>query len=389
MSKPKSLRLLAVIEAREVTAPAKALLEFCSTESAQAYADGPEVHVVTFHRGEPARDDREVPFHKAVRDAGIELDVITERYRFDPTVLSRLGQVAMYRNPDILQTNGVKSHFLVRAAGLNKRIPWVAHHHGYTAEDLKMRAYNQLDRWSLPAADRVVTGCASFARSLARRGVDPERITVVPNAIRESLPATEHEVAALRGEFGLHPGVRAIVSVGRLSREKGHMDLILAAKHLLKRRPELPFRIVIVGEGPERGRLESAVQTLQLEGRVMLAGYRHRVGPFYRLADLFALPSHSEGTAQVLLEAMAAGTPIVATAVGGIPLAVKNRESALVVPPRRPADLADAADRILNDAELASRLAGNAKRDVDAQFTVEANGKALRAIYRGLLSGPA
>ena len=382
----RSVRVLVVMEAWEVTGTAKSLLNFCATASNHDNQGGAKITVVSFSRYDRREmvGDGLVPFQRAVREAGIGLDIIEERYRFDPRVLSKLRHVVERRNPDIVQTSGVKSHFLVRASGINQRVPWIAYHHGYTTENFKMRVYNQLDRWSLLSADKVVTVCAPFARLLARRGVSEERIEVVPNAIEGPPPATEQEVAALRQQFGLRQGERVILTVGRLSTEKGRADLILAAKHLVKRRPGLSFKIVVVGGGPERRRLEFAAHSSELEKRVVFAGYQSRVGPFYRLADVFALPSHSEGSAHALLEAMAAGTPIVATAVGGVPETVDNEESALVVPPRRPADLADAAARLLDDRGLAARLASNAKTAVAARFTQEGYRDALLAIYRGL-----
>jgi len=158
-------RVVAVIEAVTVTGPAKNLLRFAARARSSTAA---EISILTFNRSQQSN-----PFLDAARSAGLEADVIDERFRFDPGVMGQLTALLQRRSPDIVQTHGVKAHFLVRAGGLARRYPWIAFHHGYTAEDLKMRLYNQLDRWSLPGADRVVTVCTPFAEALARRGVPP------------------------------------------------------------------------------------------------------------------------------------------------------------------------------------------------------------------------
>ena len=112
--------------------------------------------------------------------------------------------------------------------------------------------------------------------------------------------------------------------------EKGYIDLIQAAGALLARTPE--WRLVLAGEGPEKVRLVDAIARHGLQHNVLLVGHQPSLHEFYALADMVALPSHSEGSPNVLLEAMAAGLPIAATAVGGIPEIATHQETALLVP---------------------------------------------------------
>ena len=170
------MKILSIIEATTVTGPAKNLLNFCRLARSPEFAvnGAPvEISVVTFHRGrlsEPGAvatgsstevehddsiSDPAAPnaFVAAAREMGISVDVIGERYRFDTAVLSELREIVARRAPDLIQTHMIKSHFLVKLGGLNKRYPWIAYHHGYTTTDLKMRFYNQLNRWSLPSGD--------------------------------------------------------------------------------------------------------------------------------------------------------------------------------------------------------------------------------------------
>ena len=366
---------------------AKVLLEFCRGARSLGGLPRVETSVVTFERA-PAGGAHPNEFVAAARAEGVEVDVIRESFRFDPRVLGELRRVVERRAPDIIETQMVKSHFLVRASGLNRRYPWVAYHHGYTTTDLKMRLYNRLNRWSLPAASRVITVCNPFAERLAGEGVRAEKIAVRHNSIAAPAPAPAAEVAALRDRLGVGSGERVILAVGRLSHEKGHVDLINALAELRRSDPALDFRLVLVGEGPERRRVEEAARAAGLESRVVLAGQAAAVRPYYQLADVLALPSHSEGSPNVLLEAMAAGLPVAATAVGGVPEIATDEVTALLVPARDPAAMAGALRRLLTDAPLASGLAARARDHVLAHFSPDAFVRSLIEIYRELAPRP-
>jgi glycosyltransferase involved in cell wall biosynthesis len=139
---------------------------------------------------------------------------------------------------------------------------------------------------------------------------------------------------------------------------------------------------MIVGEGPERRRLEAAADSFGCRERVVFTGQSSEVWPFYSAADVFVLPSHSEGSPNVLLEAMAGGIPIVATEVGGVPEMVEQNQSALLVPANDPPALAAAIVRVLIDGELAQRLTTNASALVATRYTLENYVRSLVEIYR-------
>ena len=127
--------------------------------------------------------------------------------------------------------------------------------------------------------------------------------------------------------------------------------------------------------------MEAAVESKKGKG-VIFTGQVNDVHPFYAIADVFVLPSHSEGSPNVLLEAMAANLPVVATAVGGVPEMVADHESALLVPANDPPSLAAAISNMLADKNLALRLATNASTLVDTRFDPETYARSLVKIYR-------
>src|SRR2546425_1093276 len=194
----RPLRLLAFIEAKTVTGPAKNLIEFARL--ARAGTASPtlvETTLATFRRGGEPSD-----LEDAAGAAGVPVVRIPERSGFDRKLLHRLRGALESCSPDLIQTHAVKSHFLLYLSGLWKRCPWVAFHHGYTTEDVKMRVYNQLDRISLRVPARLLTVSRAFERQLIQRGVRPDRIDVLHNAVD---PVWVERVQATPRLDPLHP----------------------------------------------------------------------------------------------------------------------------------------------------------------------------------------
>ena len=381
MSLDAPTRVLALMEASSVTGPAKNLIGFCRwAHSPEASAAGLRFSIATFGR-EPY-DDSDNGFAQAARAAGIDTHVIRERRRFDRAVYPRLAEIVADVAPQIVQTHNVKSHFLFKSSGLRKGKIWLAFQHGYQDTDLKLHLYNQLDRWTLRSADRVISVCEAFTRRLVAYGVRRERIRVLHNSATPPVAAPAGGKLALRHALGIEASDAIILTIGRMSREKGHADL-LEALHLL-RADVPPWRAVLVGDGPERERLVSLAARLGIADRVVFAGFRSDVQPFYSVAAVLALPSHSEGSSNVILEAMAARVPIAATAVGGNPEIVTDEETALLSRGRDPEGLARSLTRLLTDPMLVTRLTAAAHSRAMSRFSPEQYRQTLLEIYSGV-----
>lgn len=374
----KQIRLLAFLEATSITGPAKNLLEFARI--ARDTSDSPvEVSIATYRR----HGDSDV-FLNAAEHASIPIYPIAERGRFDRSVLGSMRSLAEKLAPDLIQTHAVKSHFLIRRAGLDRVWPWVAFHHGYTWPDLRARAYNQLDRWSLRSARQVVTVSAPFRDELVRHGVAARRIAIVHNAIHPDWGSQARKAAPpLRQKLGIASEKKVVLIVGRLSREKDHLTLLNAFAQI-RQAGRVGPHLVIVGDGPERSRIERQIQELNLGAHVSMAGQQPSAEPYYGLADVAVLSSRSEGSPNALLEAMAARVPIVATAVGGIPEMVGDHESALLVPPDNSRAMADALTAALTDRELVEKLTRRARQLVETRYSPDLRVETLRKLYRDL-----
>src|ERR1044072_7394711 len=255
------MKILSLVEAANVNAVAKLVIDFYVTarEMAASRSDLRSFagSIVTFDRisgGEHQSND----FIKAVQKAEVEIDVISEAGRFDLRVVSALKEIVSRREPDIIVTNSVKSHFIMWRSRLWKKYPWVAFHHGYTTTDRKMRLYNRFDRWSLPKADVVVTVCQAFARELDDiAGVPTEKLRVQHNSIRPAPPASIEDVDNLRERLTVSGDQQIILCIGRLSKEKAHADLIEAFKNLSQTHQDLNCQLLSVGDEPERESLSA------------------------------------------------------------------------------------------------------------------------------------
>ena len=200
----------------------------------------------------------------------------------------------------------------------------------------------------LAAADAILVLTDRLADRLARSGVPAPRIRVVPVGI---------DLEAFRRPFPRPPsmdGRRWVVYVGRLVPEKGVRELVEA----LARAATSDAGLLVVGDGPDRAPLEALAASLGVAHRVRFAGSvpHQDVAPYLQHADVAVLPSWYEERGRVLLEAMAAGAPVVAARTGGIPATVRHGVNGLLVPPRQPDRLATAIDRILGDAVFAETL---------------------------------
>ena len=234
-------------------------------------------------------------------------------------------------------------------------------------------------------ASLAIANSHNSARVLVSHGFDPGRIRVVHPGVDSERFHPDLDARELRDRFGARSG-RLLVSVGRLQRRKGH-DSVLAAMHAL--RSELPDLVyVIVGDGAERQRLESLTRELQLENRVRFEGevQADRLPFYYAASDVFILPTRVddgdfEGFGLVFLEAAATGKPVIAGRSGGVPEAVADGETGLLVDPDSALELAKAIRTLVTTPQLGKQLGWAGRARVLRQFTWNRAADAVAAIH--------
>ena len=187
---------------------------------------------------------------------------------------------------------------------------------------------------------------------------------------------------AARAELGLSDDTILAVTVANARAEKGYPDLLTAAAEVIGREDRVTF--VAIGQGPDADEIAGLHKRLGLGPRFRLLGYREDPVRFLTAADLFVLASHHEGLPVALMEALALGIPVVATAVGGIPEMIEDGVEGLLVPPRRPEALAGAVERLVADPDLRRRLAAGALAKGEL-FDARRATREVEAVYREVL----
>jgi glycosyltransferase involved in cell wall biosynthesis len=250
----------------------------------------------------------------------------------------------------------------------------LTHHHGDHLVHLGRQGAATWDRWAGRRYDSVVAISEAVRRFLIDAyGYPPRKVERIRNGW-EGTPC-EHESSD-------RP---TVICVGNFREQKGHLDLIEAFAQVHSRIPEA--RLLLVGEGELRPGIEESVRALDLSDSVELRGEVQDVWPEFARADIFALASHYEPLGIAVIEAMAAGLPVVATGVGGIPELVSPNKTGHLVQPGRPADLADSLTGLLRSPELRSRYGREALRRAQELRMEETVSQYLR-LYAGLLGAP-
>jgi glycosyltransferase involved in cell wall biosynthesis len=266
---------------------------------------------------------------------------------------------------------------LARAAG----VPVVvAHEHSWSFEPDRLRY--AIDR------DLIARGADAFiavSRQDRLRMVELERVPIRKvRVIRNGIPPLERPRSDLRAELGFATETPVIGTLTVLRPEKGLDVLVGAAARLIATMPQL--RVVIAGVGPDEGRVRDVIRASGLERNILLIGFRTDVAAVLAALDVVVFSSDREGSPLAVLESMAAGKAIVATAVAGISELLRHERNALLVSPRDPAALAVAVDRLLRDRALAAELGARASERQRARFHVDATVQAFEDLYEQLFA---
>lgn len=244
--------------------------------------------------------------------------------------------------PLLLQSFLFHGNMGARIAGRIARVPVIVS--GIRVAERQQRWHVRVERWTRGLVDHhicVSQAVADFA--IRQQRLAPQHVTVIPNGVDAARFAGAN--CADPRELGLPADARIILAVGRLHRQKGHDLLIDAAAPLLHQSPDL--HLLIIGDGPERAALQHQIEQRQLTARIHLVGRRDDVPAWLKAATLFVLASRWEGMPNVVLEALAAGTPLIATDVEGVRELVDIGTNGRLIPPENPQRLHEAISEAL------------------------------------------
>ncbi|MDP3920511.1 MAG: glycosyltransferase [Candidatus Omnitrophota bacterium] len=298
--------------------------------------------------------------HPQFAEFDVPVRELAMRHKLDFSVLERVRKLLLEEKPDILHTHLAMADWIGRVVGHFCRVPLIVGTLHAVEPWRKWFPLNLIDLGTSRWADALIAVSEEVRDGIVRlQGLDASRIHIIPNGI-DYPTADNSERSKIRRSLNVPEDALVIGTLGRLDESvKGHGTLLEAAKSLAVKHDR--FHCVFVGDGPSRSHLEKQAAGLGLANRVTFAGMRQDVAPWLSAMDVFVQPSHQEGLPLAVLEAMAAGRPIVATRVGGIPEVIKDRHTGLLVEPKDSNALATAVTEIVEDHALAGRLARGAQ----------------------------
>jgi glycosyltransferase involved in cell wall biosynthesis len=319
------------------------------------------------------------PALAALQAADVDFLGLQRHSTFGLGAWSRLASELRRRRIEVLHAHKFGSNAWGTLIGRLARVPVViAHEHTWSYEGWRLRRL--LDRHLIArGADALLAVSREDARRMvAVEGIDPRDVLVVPNGIPP--PLASH--GDVRRELGIPPDAPVIGSVARLSRQKAPEVLVRSAALLAPQFPGL--RVLMAGEDDSGGRVRALVNELGVADVVMLLGPRVDVPAVLEAVDLAVSSSDWEGSPLAVMEYMAAGLPIVATAVGGVPDLIEPEVHGLLVPRGDPEGLAAAAARLLRDRETARGMGERARQRQRREFALDAMVERLERLYIGL-----
>ena len=331
--------------------------------------------MISFAEGGRAR-----PFLKEAERRGFETLELRENWPHYFRSAQEIADCLRSRRIDLLCTSGYKPDVIGLRAARLANVPAVAIAHGWTGATWKVRLNEQLDRWAMRRFDCVASVSQAQAQRVVRAGVKPSRMATIPNAVPiDHLPPRDPaRRAAVEALFPSPPRI-IVAAAGRLSPEKGFEVFVEAAAQATAKRPEAGF--VLFGDGPLREQLTNAVRARGLQDRFILAGFRADLADLLPQVDVQVLSSYAEGLPVILLEAMAAGVPVVATRVGGVPEVVADGVHGLLVDAGDAAGLAKGIEQLLASNELRQRLGLAGRARIIDQFSSSMQGERYRALF--------
>ena len=334
--------------------------------------------VLSFAEGGRCRAVLTEARRQGVEAAALEHD--TPRLR---AAVGELTRQLRQRRADVLLCHGYKANVLGRLAARKAGVPAVAVSRGWTGESWRVRLYEAIDRVHMRWMDQVVCVSEAQAVKARRAGAEPGRTRVIYNAVD---PERFYDLdplfrAKLLRYFPVAPR-RIVGAAGRLSPEKGFDVLVRAAERVVRRDPSVGF--VVFGEGACREGLRRQIHEAGLAGSFVLGGFRRDLDRYLPFFDLLALPSHTEGMPNVVLEAFAAGVPVAATAVGGAPEVVEEGLSGFLVPAGDHAALADRIGAALETDERLRDMGMHGRERVHDQFSFAVQARKYRRLFEEL-----
>lgn len=359
----------------EIGGPGKTILETYRAIDRTKF----DLHLAVFLRRNETEDS---PFISAARAIGMPVHIIRAVHQYDPRQGWSIADLARRLDADIIHAHEPKSDVLSFLASRQIDAVLMTTLHGWIGNSMKGKCFIELDRFVVSYFDCVIAVSEQIRQQVASR-VPASKLRLIHNAIvleRYQRTGEKGFMAELLGRAVNGP---VFSTIGRMSPEKGHADLLEAFAEISS--TGVGPTLVLAGDGPDKSKLMTRAAELGIADRVHFPGYVARPERLLEETDLMVLPSHTEGLPNAALEAMAMGVPVLATRVGGTPEVVTDGETGTLVTPRAPRELSRAMTDFLSNPERWRAMAGRALGVVHERFNFTARTRKLEALYEELL----
>ena len=321
-----------------------------------------------------------------IEDLGIEVICLNRDFKrgFYWTVVKELRTLMKQRNIQIVRTHEYRANLHGRLAALLAKVPCIVGsvHNVYNARDKKLNR-RILNRYLGIFTDRVVAVSEEVKKEIVRYDSVPEnKVAVIYNGV-DRKRFVDIDAQSIRSEFHIPKSTPIIGTVGRFFPQKGQKYLLEAVAKVRNKFPHIA--VFVIGDGSLKEELQDHTKKLNIEQNIIFTGVRRDIPALLAAMDIFIFPSLWEGFGNALVEAMAAGKPIIATDIPSVREILDSGKSGIVVPPANSEAIARSLDLLLSDRALAENLGNAARERALSSFTIDSTVRGYSSLYRSIL----
>jgi len=321
-----------------------------------------------------------------IEDLGIEVICLNRDFKrgFYWTVVKELRTLMKQRNIQIVRTHEYRANLHGRLAALLAKVPCIVGsvHNVYNARDKKLNR-RILNRYLGIFTDKVVAVSEEVKKEIVRYDSVPEnKVAVIYNGV-DRKRFVDIDAQSIRSEFHIPKSTPIIGTVGRFFPQKGQKYLLEAVAKVRNKFPHIA--VFVIGDGSLKEELQDHTKKLNIEQNIIFTGVRRDIPALLSAMDIFIFPSLWEGFGNALVEAMAAGKPIIATDIPSVREILDSGKSGIVVPPANSEAIARSLDLLLSDRALAENLGNAARERALSSFTIDSTVRGYSSLYRSIL----
>ena len=330
------------------------------------------------------------PLIEEAKKSGVRAVSLNMKGKWDISVIPRFFSFLRKHRIDILHTYLYHANILGRILGRLAGVPIIissqrtTEFYGQKKSDRWRRGYRIfLDKWTSRFCCLIISNSEAGRRFLIEEGIDPAKIITIHNGVDLDQFTVRIAPGEKKRRYGLRQDSMLVGIIANLTEVKGHKYFLQAAREVLKSIPQAEF--LIVGDGPLREDLGGLSKNLGISAGVNFMGFRQDIPEILSILNVFVLSSLWEGFPVSILEAMAAGKPVIASKVGGIPEAVIDEKTGILVPPEDEKALAGAIEFLLNKGKIASEMGMAGRRRAEEHFSLQRMTGEIEAAYEKFL----